>query len=146
MKKWNHLMLIVAVATVGVSLPAQASNPSASGRLTDNAALLSSPRYLEDHPELLRGWPNGRDISVVKAQQFPALTDNIALAGSPRYEEKHPELLRSLSPAEQHQADSEATRMRKLTENSALAATPRFREVHPELLRAQPVFEIAPVK
>jgi hypothetical protein len=141
MKNLNHLMLIAAVATLGVSLSAQTCNSSASAELTSNAALLASPRYREVHPELLVGRTSGGN-----RPQIGALTDNIALADSPRYREDHPDLLRSILPAKQKQAVSEADRMRKLTENGALAASPRFREVHPELLLTRPVFEIAPVK
>jgi hypothetical protein len=146
MKKWNRLMLIVAVATAGVSLSAQTCKPSAGAELTDNAALLSSPRYREEHPELLRARQPGEENPALEARRLAALTENTALANSPRFLEDHPELLRAGFAAEQPQSVSEADRLRKLTENKALADSPRFREVHPELLRAQPVFEIAPVK
>ena len=146
MKKWNQLMLIVATATVGASLSAQTCKPSATAGLTDNAALLSSPRYLEVHPELLRCPAPRGEVAAHEAQRLAALTENTALANSPRFLEDHPELLRAGFATEQPQSVSEADRLRKLTENKALAASPRFREVHPELLHAQPVFEIAPVK
>jgi hypothetical protein len=146
MKKWNQLMLIVATATVGASLSAQTCKPSAIAGLTDNAALLSSPRYREEHPELLRCPPPREMTAALEAQRLAALTENTALANNPRFLEEHPELLRAGFATEQPQSVSEADRLRKLTENKALAASPRFREVHPELLHAQPVFEIAPVK
>lgn len=146
MKKWNQLMLIIATATVGASLSAQTCKPSASAGLTDNAALLSSPRYREDHPELLRCPPPREETAALEAQRLAALTENNALDNNPRYQEKHPELLRPGFAAEQLQSGSQADRLKKLTENKALAASPRFLEEHPELLHAQPVFEIAPVK
>ncbi len=146
MKNWNRLMLIVATTMVGASLSAQTCKPSASAELTDNAALLSSPRYLEDHPELLRPRPSREESPALKAQRLAVLTENAALANSPRFLEDYPALLRSAYSTNLSQTVSQADQLKKLTENKALAASPRFLEVHPELLHAQPVFEIAPVK
>jgi hypothetical protein len=146
MKKWNQFILIAAVTMVGVSLPAETSKPSASRQLTDNVAELFSPRYLEDHPELLRGVTSVKDTPALKAQRLAALTKNGALANSPRFREEHPELLWAASSAEQPQAVSEADQLRKLTENKAVANSPRYRETHPELLHVQSVSEIAPRK
>jgi hypothetical protein len=146
MRKWNRLMLIVVAATVGGSLSAQTCKPSASPVLTDNAALLSSPRYQEEHPELLRGQPSSEETPALRAKQLAALSENVALANSPRFREIHPELLLPAASAERLEAFSKADRGGKLTENRALAASPRYREEHPELSRGQNVFEIAPVK
>ncbi len=139
-------MLIVATATVGASLSAQTCKPSATAEPTDNAALLSSPRYLEDHPELLRPPPSREENPALKAQRLAVLTENSALANNPRFLEDHPVLLRAAYSTDQSQSVSQADRVRKLTENKALADSPRFQELHPQLLRAQPLFEIAPVK
>jgi hypothetical protein len=144
MKKWNHLMLIFAVTTVGVSLSAQTSKPSVSGQLTDNAALLSSPRYREDHPEALCAVTSVEETPALNERRLAALTKNTALANSPRFREEHPELLWAGSSAEHKQAATEGDRLRKLTENEAVADSPRFRETHSELLRVQPMSEIAP--
>jgi hypothetical protein len=54
MKKWNKFILIAAVTMVDVSLPAQTSKASASGQLTDNVVVLSSPRYREDRRRIGR--------------------------------------------------------------------------------------------
>jgi hypothetical protein len=143
MKKWNHLMLIAAAASIGVSLSAETCKPSANSQLTDNVALLSSPRYREDHPELLRSVASGNDTSARKAQRLAALTKNVALANSPRFREEHPELLWAAISEEHAQAASDADRSRKLTENAALEDSPRFRETHPELSLVQSVPEIA---
>jgi hypothetical protein len=133
MKKWNHLMLMVAVATLVVSLSAQTCKASTSTQLTDNGALLSSPRYREDYPELLRGGASGEETPAHQAQHLAVLTKNAALAHSPRFLEEHPELLRAASSQEQQPAVSKADQPRKLTENKAIAASPRYRETHSEL-------------
>jgi hypothetical protein len=144
MKKWNHFMLFAAVTTMGVSLSAQTCQLPASVQLTANAALLASPRYREEHPELLRAWTSDQETPAYQAQRLVKLTENAALANSPRFLEEHPELLRAALPEQDTQASSKGDRLRKLTENKALAASPRFREKHPELLRIESVSEAAP--
>jgi flagellar basal body rod protein FlgC len=145
MKKSNHLILIVALATIVAGFSARACECSACSKLTDNAALLSSPRYREIHPELSLQRPFDQTTSARKTQRMEALSQNVALASSPRFREEHPDLRVVLS-AEYSSAVSQLNRMEKLTDNLALAASPRYREEHPELLVSEPVFEIAPLK
>ena len=135
MKTLNHLLVAAAAAfALNVALATEASN---------NTALLHSPRYLEEHPELLRWQPSGRESNTVYQAR---LTENIALANSPRFREAHPEL--QVTPPDQSLAPnaSERDRLSQLTENKALANSPRFLEEHPELLHVEPVYEIAPLK
>ena len=137
MKTLNHLLVAaVAALTLNAAFAAEASK---------NTALLHSPRYLETHPELLRGQTfGGASKTVYQAKT----TENIALVNSPRFREAHPELRWATSSPDQSLARnaSESERLRRLTENKALAASPRFLEAHPELLHGQHVFEVAPLK
>jgi hypothetical protein len=137
MKTLKHL-LVAAVATF-------AFNAAFAAEASRNTALLTSPRYLEEHPELLRGQTFGGESKIASQAK---LTGNIALANSPRFREAHPELRWAASSSEQSSARSisPGERRRKLTANQALAASPRFREQHPEILRMQPVFQVAPLK
>jgi len=128
-------MLVVAAATFGLSLTAQTCEASANTQLTDNAALLSSPRYREDHPELLRGGPSGEPSPAPQAQRLAVLTRNAALASSPLFREEHPEFLRAASSQEQAQVVRQTDQPRKLTVNKALEASPRYRETHPSRQR-----------
>ena len=149
MKILNHLSVAAAVAlTVNSALTTQAGGPHTLAKLTTNKALLHSPRYLEEHPELLRpAESEQRERSTMHKRDSAAkLSANTALAHSPRFREEHPELLWATSPAQQRMAQSETDRLTKLTENKALTNSPRFREEHPELLRSGPEFEIAPLK
>lgn len=136
MKTLNHL-LITAVAAFWVNAAFATTAP--------NTALLHSPRYVEAHPELLRGQTSGGESKKIYQSR---LTENIALANSPRFREAHPELRREVSSQNQSLAvnASETERLNKLTENRALAASPRFVEQHPELRSGQRVFEVAPLK
>src|SRR5260370_806650 len=55
MKTLNHLLLTAAaVLTVSGALATQAGEPSTLAKITKNTPLLTSPRYLEVHPEILR--------------------------------------------------------------------------------------------
>jgi len=135
MKTLNYLLVAAAAGfALNVALATEASN---------NTALLHSPRYLEEHPELLRGQSSGRESKTVYQAK---LTENIALANSPRFREAHPEL--QVTPPDQSLAQnvSKRDRLSQLTENKALANSPRFLEEHPELLHVEPVYEIAPLK
>jgi len=136
MKTLNYLLVAaVTTFTLNVALATEASN---------NIALLHSPRYLEEHPQLLRGQSFGRESKAVYQAK---LTENIALANSPRFREAHPELrVTPLADQSVAQNVSGSDRLSKLTENRALATSPRFLEAHPELLYSKPVFEIAPLK
>lgn len=137
MKTLNHVLVAATAAfTLNVALATTPSN---------NTALLHSPRYLEEHPELLRMQSLGR---VSQAVPLAKLTRNIALANSPRFREEHPEL-RWVQPALDRsvaQNASESDRFAKLTENRALTHSPRFLEEHPELLRSKGIAEIAHLK
>jgi predicted nicotinamide N-methyase len=137
MKTLKHLLVAaVAAFTFNTAFAAEASK---------NTALLTSPRYLEEHPELLRGQTFGGESKIASQAR---LTGNIALANSPRFREAHPELrLFTSSPTPSpSRSISETERLSKLTAHKALAASPRFREQHPEILRVQPVFQVAPLK
>jgi hypothetical protein len=151
MKKWNHLMLIVMVTTFGVSLSAQTCKSSASAQLTDNAALLSSPRYREDHPELQRIPTFAKEAQAKEDQiktQVAKLMENRAWADSPRTREEFPELqtVPLSSQAAQAKADQLKRQTAKLLENRAWADSPRTREEFPELQRAFASTAIVQVK
>jgi|SRR5579885_1870125 hypothetical protein len=136
MKTLNHLLVAAVVAfTLNAAFAVESKN----------TALLHSPRYLEEHPELLRGQSSGQESKTVYQAK---LTENVALANSPRFREAHPELRWATSSPEQSLSRnvSESERLSKLTENKALANSPRFLEEHPELLHVEPVYEIAPLK
>jgi hypothetical protein len=147
MKTFKHIILVAAAAlTVNIVPATQAGEPSALAESSKNTALLHSPRYREEHPEVLRTGSAFVESTEHKTKRLAELTENSALANSPRFREEHPELRWVASPAEPRQAINEVERLRKLTENTALANSPRFREEHPELLRGEPEFEIAPLK
>src|SRR5882762_11926230 len=101
MKKQN-LIVVAAITAMSLNLgtPVRAGEPLRSSG-SRNVALLNSPRFLEEHPELLRASPsaNGtRAMGERKAERLAGLTANGALASSPRFREEHPEL-RWTSPA-----------------------------------------------
>ena len=148
MKRLNHLVLTASAAALGMALAAQAGEPLAIVKSPENTALLASPRYLEEHSELLRVPSSREKPSTLQTDRLARLTENTALANSPRFQEDHPELRWAMSSGQQSIAQNvnERDRLSKLTENKALAASPRFLEEHPELLRSEPVFEIAPLK
>jgi hypothetical protein len=147
MKTLNSLLVAAAAAvTLGATFSAQAGEAGVPSTLSRNTAVLASPRYLEEHPELLRGKPSGWESPSIKAERVAKLTENAALANSPRFREEHPELRWLGSSPDYNQAISERDRLNKLTENAALANSPRFREEHPELLHVEPMIEIAPLK
>jgi hypothetical protein len=147
MKTLNHILIAAAalLLTVGAS---QADEPRADALTRQNSALLSSPRYLEEHPELLRSSSAARQSNSVSVKQSVETPVNIALANSPRFREQHPEYrFATVSPARTIASRiNPAEQLRRLTQNRALAANPRFREQHPELLQLEPSFEIAPIK
>src|SRR4029078_13332372 len=104
--------------------------------LPKNKAILSSPRTLEQYPEILRA--RAVRERETKIKPLAIISQNRALATSPRYREEHPELLLSGSPATQVAAARPSDQLQKLTRNKALAVSPRFLEEHPELLRNRP--------
>jgi len=117
-----------------------------SGQLSDNVeppknrAVSASPRFLEEHPELLRVPPSVEETSARAArirEQMAKLTKNRALATSPRFLEEHPELLRPQPSVKETKAKDARIRaqMAKLMENRALVASPRFREEFPGVAR-----------
>lgn len=149
MKTLNHLLLTaVAVFTVSGALTTQAGEPSILAKTTKNTALLTSPRYLEEHPEILREQWSGQKSPAHNTDQLAKLTENTALANSPRFREAHPELQWAAFPSDQTvaQNSSQSDRLSKLTQNKALANSPRFIEQYRGLLHNEPVIEIAPLK
>jgi hypothetical protein len=145
MKTLNRLLLAAAALAVSGTLATQAGEPA---QISKNAAWLASPRYLEAHPELLRGQPSVVESPALKTSHLAKLTENTALVNSPRFREAHPELRWIPTSADQivAQDTSRGDRLSKLTQNKALATSPRFLEQHPELLHSAPVYEIAPLK
>jgi hypothetical protein len=147
MKTLNSILVTAAAAlALTASFSTQAGELGNASRLSRNAAVLASPRYLEEHPELLHMQSAGKKLSVMNADRLAKLTENAALANSPRFREEHPDLRWLGSSPEYRQAMSETARLNKLTENAALANSPRFREENPELLHVEPMIEIAPLK
>jgi len=149
MKRLNYLVLIFAsAAAVSMGPRAQAGESLVGAKTPKDRALFSSPRYLEDHPELLRAPLAREGPSTLQKDRLAALTENTALANSPRFREEHPELRWTIPSGGPSvvQTASESERLKKLTENTALANSPRFLEEHPELLRRESGFEIAPLK
>lgn len=150
MKTRNLIVAAVAVATLNVTTSVQAGEPLRSSG-SRNVALLNSPRFLEEHPELLRAAPSAKGTRAMdhrKAERLAKLTANSALASSPRFREEHPEL-RWATPAVMEfitRAVDESDRLANLKANRAVAKSPRFLEEHPELSRGTVEFEIAPVK
>jgi hypothetical protein len=147
MKTLNHLLVAAsAVLAVNVALATQAGESCTLEKPEKNIALLASPRYLEDHPELLR---TGSAVVASPAQQAKRLAElirNSALASSPRFREEHSELLWAASTAEARQTVGETDGLSGLTDNEALASSPRFREKHPEHFRRELQLENAPSK
>jgi hypothetical protein len=134
MKRFNRRLLAIAVATTfGVALSVQAGNPPATDAPTRNAALRASPRYLEEHPELLSGRLTAAQTQTLHARPPATVTHNAALANTPRYLEDHPGLRTGMASTPRVHRVTESERLDKLTKNKALAASPRFREEHPEL-------------
>src|SRR5271170_468709 len=87
--KTKHQILLVATC---VSSP----HPGDAARAPINQALTASPRYREDHPELLR-MPDAGEKSEARwsrsREYIAKLAENRALASSPRFLEVHPDLL-----------------------------------------------------
>lgn len=144
--KMNRIRVLLVAGAALVFLPASLSAQTFSGSLPNHRAFLSSPRAMEEHPEILRIPLVARGES--SKERLAQLSANRALAASPRFREAHPELLRPQLPAEKLAAGAAERRERlaELTENTALAASPRFGEEHPEVLRKAHTFEIAPLK
>lgn len=146
MKIYRTRILVAACAAL-LSLPASLPAQTFSGSLPQHRAFRSSPRVMEEHPEILRAPPAARAERM--AERSAKLSENRALAASPRFQERHPELLRTQPPAEtlaSRAQESRRERLAELTDNKALAASPRFVEEHPEVLRKAHTFEIAPLK
>ncbi len=141
MKMTNRIFLVVAAAAA-FTLNADAGSSAAvcCASVPTNHGLAASPRYLEEHPELLRV-PQSVQESEAKAarvrKELAQLTENRALATSPRFVEEHPELLRVSPSAEEAQASAARIQkqLAKLMENRAWAGSPRAREEFPALTR-----------
>ena len=103
-----------------------------------NRAIANSPRFLEEHPALLRT-PLSAEALRARAQRrtehLAKLTRNRALAASPRFLEEHPELLRKPPTLVeiQGQAERMSQRLHELRKNTAVAASPRVIEEFPAL-------------
>ena len=148
MKVLNHLIVAAtAVVALNVTLFTQAGEPRTMAKSSRASSLLASPRYLEEHPELLRGQATEGETSPFKTNHSARHTENIALASSPRFREEHPELRWTMAAGGQLMArnGAEKARLGKFAQVKALAASPRFREEHPEFSRGEPVFEVAPL-
>jgi hypothetical protein len=146
MKTLKQLLTTVTfLLAANMLFAAETDKTAIPSKSSKNTALLASPRYLENHPELLRGQSS---VGEAKTANKAKPTENIALANSPRFREAHPELRWTTSSADQMLAQntSQSERLSQLTQNKALAASPRFLEQHPELLHSKPVFEMAPFK
>jgi hypothetical protein len=138
MKSLNHLLVAaVAVLTVNASMGDE-SRTVAAARY--NAAFLTSPRYLEKHPELQRTQSARRELRALRPEM------NVALANSPRFREQHPEFRFGLGSTRPAIPANVSGKLPRLTENKALATSPRYLEEHPELQRRSASFEIAPFK
>ena len=149
MKTLNHLLLTaVAVLAVNGVFTTQAGEPSALANSPKNTALLTSPRYLEAHPEALREQWSGLKSPAHKTVRLAELNENTALVNSPRFREAHPGLQWTPLSSDQMLAQniSRSDRLSKLTQNKAFATSPRFLEQYRGLLRSEPVIEIAPLK
>ena len=89
--KTKHQILLVATTVAAFALDACVSSPHPG-----DAALASSPRFIEVYQELL-GTPETIDESEAKwarsREHLAKLAENRALATSPRFLEVHPELL-----------------------------------------------------
>src|SRR6478672_11770252 len=88
----TSILLAATTAFFGsFAQPVAGSEPSPS-----HSALLSSPRYLEEHPELLRvAAPHAIVTSKSTTPLMTAVPQNRALTSSPRYREEHPEIVLS---------------------------------------------------
>jgi hypothetical protein len=69
-----------------------ASRTERIAKLTENRALAASPRFKEEHPEVLQ---LEQGTITVRVEEWVEPTSNRALLASPRYLEEHPEILRS---------------------------------------------------
>jgi hypothetical protein len=141
--KTKHQILLVATTVAAFALNACVSSPHPgdAARAPINQALTASPRYREDHPELLRMPDTGEKSEArwTRSREYIAkLAENRALASSPRFLEDYQELLRTPETIDESEAKWARSRehLAKLAENRALATSPRFLEVHRELLFA----------
>jgi len=63
--------------------------------LNQKATLATSPRFIEEHPELQRIPPSPKEATARASRERERLNElmqNMALAVSPRFLEEHPEL------------------------------------------------------
>lgn len=140
MKTKINLSVLTVAAALSMSVTAGFAQRFDNVGSLKNRALAASPRFLEQHPELLRPQPSVEETEAKDArirEQLAKLMENRALATSPRFLEQHPELLRSQPSAEEAAAKDARIRaqMAKLMENRALVASPRFREQFPAVAR-----------
>src|SRR5260221_9175592 len=102
--KITRIVFAASVGLISLSANLLAQPVSGSQVLPKNKAVLSSPRTLEEFPELLRA-AQLREGAIAKAEsrteRLARLTENRGLAVSPRFREEHPELLRPQPSLEQ---------------------------------------------
>lgn len=140
-------ILTATAAALAVSLNLHAGSPGSANR-----ALAHSPRYIEEHPELIRGTARSSALHEVKPESVGTkLTTNRALAASPRYLEEFPGLAR-VDVASRPGRDANDVPSEVL-QNKAFVASPRVQEQFPSLMRGRSrvsqsgrPLQIAPVK
>ncbi len=141
MKIKKHVIFTAAFFVfIGLYRAAAGPGPADFGRSQTNPLTTASPRYLEDHPELLRGSPSPEETTARLERYRTYLTklmENSAIAHSPRILEEYPELQRvpKSGDAFQTAAIRRAKQMAKLLKNQAWANSPRVREEFPGYLR-----------
>ena len=139
MKIKKHVSFKAAfLVFVGLYRAAAGPGPADFGRNQTNPLTMTSPRYLEDHPELLRVSPSPKEAAARLEQYRTYLTElmaNLAFSHSPRILEEYPELQRVSISAEASQTAviRREKRMATLLKNQAWVNSPRAREEFPDL-------------
>jgi len=151
-------MLLLGVAAA-VTLTANqnlgaADNTSQVAGVSQNRALATSPRMLEQFPWLARQTAARAESTPRSESALSAIKKNHALAASPRMLEQFPELARAGQsvPAASARSIPGPGQLASVMNNRALAQSPRMREQFPQLARgytSQPAIEsleVAPLK
>jgi hypothetical protein len=150
--KLSKKSLLLTMSTGIFFLPAILSAEPRFGSSAgpNNYAVFASPRFLEEHPELLRVAPSTEFPSgkTGRVEEMVNLNQKATLATSPRFIEEHPELQRIPPSPEKATARArrERERLNELMQNTALAVSPRFLEEHSELAGKTLRFEVTPLK
>lgn len=141
MQSTKQMLFAAAVAAVcTLNAGVRGAEPVRPTPAATNKALAASPRYLEEHPELLRAPPSAQEAHAKAARtrrRLAKLIETRAVANGPRFLEENPELLRPPISAEEAQAKFTriARQQARLEENRAWTASPRVREEFPWLAR-----------